>query len=103
MKESIKDIIVSEDKKLKKSKIYRIFIDIVLIVVGAFLMSLGMNLFLLPHKMTTGGASGIATVLYYLFHIPAGIAILVINIPLFVISLTKLGLNLFCFCWYIYF
>ncbi len=93
MKESIKDIIVSEDKKLKKSKNYRIFIDIVLIVIGAFLMSLGMNLFLLPHKMTTGGASGIATVLYYLFHIPAGIAILVINIPLFVISLTKLGLK----------
>ena len=93
MKESIKDVIVSENEKLKKHKYYYLVVDFILITVGAFLMSMGMNLFLLPHKMTTGGASGIATVIYYLFHIPAGIVILIINIPLFIISLTKLGLK----------
>ena len=93
MKESIKDVIVSENEKLKKHKSYYLIMDFILITVGAFLMSMGMNLFLLPHKMTTGGASGIATVIYYLFHIPAGIVILIINIPLFIISLTKLGLK----------
>ncbi len=93
MKESIKDVIVSENEKLKKHKSYYLVVDFILITVGAFLMSMGMNLFLLPHKLTTGGASGIATVIYYLFHIPAGIVILIINIPLFIISLTKLGLK----------
>ena len=93
MNESIKDVIVSENEKLKKYKTYHLVVDLIFIVVGAFLMSIGMNLFLLPHKMTTGGASGIATVIYYLFNIPAGIVILIINIPLFIISLTKLGLK----------
>ena len=41
--------------------------------------------------MTTGGASGIATILYYLSNIPMGITILAINLPLFVIAIVKLG------------
>lgn len=93
MSEDVKDINKKEKQKIKKRTLYSIVLDCFYIVFGAFFIAVGINLFLLPHKMTTGGASGIATVIYYLFNINVGITILLINIPLFVISLIKLGLR----------
>ena len=82
-------------KKLEKKqiKIMHIVMDTIYMVIGAFLIAIGTNLFLLPHKMTTGGASGIATILYYLFDMPMGLTIMIINIPLFVFSILKLGIK----------
>lgn len=68
-----------------------ILIDLFFIVLGVYLISIGTNIFLLPHKMTTGGASGIATILYYTLNIPMGLSIVIINLPLFVISIYKFG------------
>ena len=58
-------------------------------------MALGVSLFLLPNKLSAGGVSGIATILYYLFKIPMGTTIIIINIPLFLFALFRLGKNLF--------
>ncbi len=77
----------------KQIKIIHIVFDIIYMVVGAFLIAIGTNLFLLPHRMTTGGASGIATIFYYLLNIPMGITIMLINIPLFIFSIIKLGIK----------
>ena len=82
-----------EKSTIKIQSIYNIMLDYLYIILGAFFIAVGINLFLLPHKMTTGGASGIATVIYYLFNINVGTTILLINIPLFVISIIKLGLK----------
>jgi len=76
-----------------KSKISRTIIDILLIVIGTFIMSLSINFFLLPNRITTGGASGIATILYYKFNFNLGLSILIINIPIFIMSIKKLGLK----------
>ena len=67
--------------------------EVLLLTLGSYLVSLGINLFLLPHKMSTGGASGIATILYYTFNIPMSVTILVLNLPLFLISILNLGKN----------
>ncbi len=83
----------TKEKSKKKNNFLNILIEIVLMVVGSYLVSLGINMFLLPHKMTTGGASGIATILYYLFNLPMGLSILLVNLPLFIISLYKLGVK----------
>lgn len=77
--------------KAKRTDILHITIDIVYMLIGAFLISVGTNYFLLPHKMTTGGASGIATIMYYMLNIPMGITILFVNIPLFIVSIIKIG------------
>lgn len=82
---------MNETKEKGKNKIFSILLNTVYIVLGSYLVSLGINMFLLPQKMTTGGASGIATILYYLFNIPMGISILIINLPLFLVSVYKLG------------
>ncbi len=63
-----------------------------LIALGSFILALGINLFLLPCKISTGGVSGLATVCYYLFNIPLSVTILIINILLFFLgykTLTK--------------
>jgi uncharacterized membrane-anchored protein YitT (DUF2179 family) len=74
----------------------KVITDFVLIVTGTFIMAVGINFFLLPNRITTGGASGIATILYYKFNINMGISILIINIPLFVLAIKKFGFK-FCF------
>lgn len=62
-----------------------------LIVVGTFLMSLSINFFLLPNKITVGGVSGISTILFYKFNLSMGFTILIFNIPLFIIAIKKFG------------
>lgn len=80
-------------KTKDKNKILMILRDAIFIILGAYLVSLGINMFLLPHKMTTGGASGIATIFYYLFNVPMGLSILIINLPLFLMSMYKFGIK----------
>ncbi|MDD3303438.1 MAG: YitT family protein [Clostridia bacterium] len=91
MKTNVKKSIEEKKRAIKVRKTFDFIRDFLIIAIGAYLISLSINMFLLPHKMTTGGASGIATVLYYMFHMPMGITILIINIPLFIIALLKLG------------
>lgn len=86
-----KKIIKEKIEEKKKSKVFVVILDLIYIIVGTFLIALGTNMFLLPHKMTTGGASGIATIFYYLLNVPMGITVLLVNVPLFIVSIAKLG------------
>lgn len=54
-------------------------------------MQFGVSLFLLPNQLSSGGVAGIATIFYYFFKIPMGTVILIINIPLFIFSIYKVG------------
>lgn len=65
--------------------------EIIYIVIGCMLMAIGTSLFLLPNKLSTGGFSGIATIMYYLFKYPLGTIILILNIPLFILALIRVG------------
>lgn len=63
-----------------------VLIDFVMIFIGCLIASLGVNLFLVNAKLLSGGATGIALMLQYLFDIPSGISVFLINIPLFFVS-----------------
>lgn len=65
------------------------------IVIGTALIAGSTSLFLLPNQLSSGGFSGIATIVYYLLEIPLGTTILVLNIPLFIMSLIKNGKHFF--------
>ena len=58
-------------------------------------MSIGVCFFLLPNKLSSGGFSGIATILYYLLKYPMGTTTIILNIPLFIIAYIKLGKRFF--------
>lgn len=73
----------------------KIVIEIIGTIVGAFIMAVGVSLFLLPNQLSSGGISGIATITYYLLKIPMGTMILLINIPLFIMAIYKIGKKFF--------
>ncbi len=64
-------------------------------ILGAFVMAVGVALFLLPNQLSSGGITGIATITYYLLQIPMGTMIVIINIPLFIMAIYKIGKNFF--------
>lgn len=66
-------------------------IDLASIVFGGIIYAVSVNCFTVPNKIAAGGATGLATVLYYLFKFPVGISIIMINVPLFLVSYKKLG------------
>ena len=68
------------------AKTKRIVTDYLYIATGSFILALGVNCFLVPMKISTGGVSGVGMVLYYFFNIPLSVTTLAINILLFVIG-----------------
>ena len=65
--------------------------DFIIIFIGCIIASLGVNLFLVNAQLLSGGATGIALILQYLYNIPSGLTIFLINIPLFFISYKMLN------------
>lgn len=54
-------------------------------------MGFATSQFLLPNQLSTGGFSGIATILYYLLNINVGLSTIVLNIPFLIIAFNKIG------------
>ena len=75
--------------ELKKLKI--VLIEGIGTIIGDFIIAIATSLFLLPNQLSSGGFSGIATIVYYFLKIPMGTTILVLNIPLFLFAGYKLG------------
>lgn len=65
--------------------------DLIYIIIGTLITALAINIFFIPNNISNGGASGLAIVLNYLFEFPVGITIFILNLPLFIISIKKLG------------
>ena len=61
------------------------------IVIGCLLMAAGTSLFLLPNQLSSGGFAGISTIIYYLFGMPLGTTMLILNIPLFILTFIRVG------------
>lgn len=78
-----------------KKSMKNIFTEMLGTILGAFIIAIAVSLFLLPNKLSSGGVAGIATITYYLFHMPMGISMLIINIPLFLVSILKIGKGFF--------
>lgn len=56
------------------------------IVLGNFLCSIAFNLFFIPSKLLSGGVGGLGILTQYLTGIPSGIAVFILNVPIFVIG-----------------
>ncbi len=69
----------------KAARVYSI------IIFGLFLYSLSWTAFLLPHKITGGGISGIGALIYYATGFPVGYTYFLINIGLILVAIRILG------------
>ena len=75
--------------------IKKILIEILITIIGSLIMAIGVAQFLLPNQLSSGGITGAATIMYYLLKIPMGTAIVLLNVPLFLMSFFKIGKTFF--------
>ena len=61
------------------------------ICLGCFIAGASINLFLVPSHLLTGGATGIAIIVYYLADLPIGVQTMAYNIPLLFAAYKTLG------------
>lgn len=79
--------------KIHQNKIKEFLTDFLVFTLSGVAFSVAINCFLSRNNILNGGFTGIATILNYLFDIPIGTAILVMNIPLFAVAYKKLGIK----------
>lgn len=60
--------------------------DALFYLAGTMLYALAVNIFTAPNNVVPGGVTGVATLLNYLFGLPIGTLIFIINLPLFFLS-----------------
>ena len=65
--------------------------DWLIVLVGSFIFSLAISLFFEPAALAPGGASGAAIIINVISGFPTGTAILLINIPLFILGFFAIG------------
>lgn len=76
---------------MKRLKFKGLIKDGVFIFLGTVAYSLGIVGFLEPAGISPGGITGIATIFNYLFGLPTGLMLFLLNLPLLTLGLLKLG------------
>ena len=74
-------------------KIKYLLRDLCLVAGGSAIFSVSVNMFSSPNNIVQGGLTGIGTVANYLFSLPVGAVMLVLNIPLFLLALCCLRIK----------
>lgn len=77
-------------KKITNPKIKLIF-DYIVLIFGATLVGVSVGSVLLPSKLSTGGFTGIATILHYVMKLPASVVLPALNIPIFLLVWKVIG------------
>lgn len=75
----------------KELNIRKTILDYLMILIGSLMMASALMLFLIPNKVNAGGVSGVATIFYHTLNIPAGLTMLLMNIPLFLLGIYFFG------------
>ncbi|MDF2569983.1 MAG: putative 5xTM rane YitT family [Sporomusa sp.] len=61
------------------------------VAIGCLVSSISINAFLVPHHLLSGGVSGLAIIFYFLFGLPIGVQVFVLNLPLLYAAYRLLG------------
>lgn len=81
-------------KKDKKEPLIKDFFKrIPYIILGCLILAIGINVFITPHNLLSGGVSGLALLAYYMTGISPGLVIILLNIPVFYLGFKKVDLE----------
>ncbi len=69
----------------------RIAVDILYILAGSACFGMSVSIFSAPNNIAPGGVSGLATLANYLWRLPIGTLVFLVNIPLLIIAWKVLG------------
>lgn len=79
--------------KRKQPLIKDFFKRIPYIVLGCLVLAIGINVFITPHNLLSGGVSGLAILAFYVTGVAPGIMVMLLNIPVFYIGFKKVDLE----------
>ncbi len=74
-----------------KEKLRKTAIDISFYIIGCAVYSSAVTMLVSANEISPGGLTGIATVLNYLFSLPSGFTLFMLNIPILIIGFIKFG------------
>ena len=81
----------TEHKINEKETAKKAAIDFLYFSAGGALYALSVDMFTAPNGILLGGFTGIGTILNYLFSVPIGTAVFLLNVPLFLTAFHKFG------------
>lgn len=81
----------TENKTNKKNTARKAAVDLLYFSAGGALYALSVDMFTAPNGILLGGFTGIGTILNYLFAVPIGTAVFLLNVPLFLMAFYKFG------------
>lgn len=73
------------------NRIRAVFLKVLMIMAGATLSSIGLEIFLIPNDMIDGGVVGISIMASYLTHLPLGLFTFCLNLPFLLIGYKQFG------------
>jgi len=80
--------------KEKKEPLIKDFLKrIPFIILGCLVLAIGINVFITPHNLLSGGVSGLALLAFYVTGISPGLMIILLNIPVFYLGFKKVDLE----------
>ncbi len=72
-------------------KIKKFLIDILIYIIGSFIYATAVTTLISANQISPGGFTGIATLFNYLFSLPSGITLFILNIPVLFLGFIKFG------------
>ena len=72
-------------------KLKSVITDLLFYIIGSAAYSVAVIIFLSANEISPGGLTGIATVLNYLFSLPIGTVVFLLNIPVLIVGFIKFG------------
>ncbi len=79
--------------KIHRNKVKEFLADTLVFILGGVLYSVAINCFLSRNNILNGGFTGVATILNFLFDLPIGTVLFIMNIPVFAVAFKKLGVR----------
>ena len=76
---------------LGRKKLFAWAADAALFIIGGAIYAIAVILFLSGNEISPGGLTGISTMLNYLYGLPVGTVVFILNIPILVIGFIKFG------------
>lgn len=74
-----------------RRKFNKIIVDYIFMIIGCICYALSLRMFLIPNSIVGGGVSGVATIIELTTGLPAGLFILLINLPILVMGFKLMG------------
>ena len=82
---------IRDSMKKERHPVIRLLLKYMMLLTGAFIAAIGLEIFLVPNNIIDGGIVGISIIISYLSGIPLGILTFVLNVPFLFIGYKQIG------------